>query len=112
MSEQDTYTKFGPKGKILTTAAAGSGFTARLRTDARINWITIYNTGAITVNVVFEEATINPLPVPASTSLELDVWRMISLDVETIDFNSASSTTVNLIWAEGPSPMALFGRGR
>jgi len=70
MSEQKTYTTYGPKGKILTVNT-----TAKLRTDARINWITIYNTGAITVNVVFEEATINPLPIPASTSLELDVWR-------------------------------------
>ena len=104
-SEQATYTTYGPKGKILTVNT-----TARLRTDARINWITIYNTGAITVNVVFEESTINPLPVPASTSLELDVWRMLSLNVQTVDFTSASSTTVNLIWAEGPSPLVLFGR--
>jgi hypothetical protein len=110
LSEQATYTTFGPKGKILTTIATGTGFTARLKTDARINWITIYNTGAITVNVTFEESGLNPLPVPASTSLELDVWRMLSLNVQTIDFSSASSTTINLIWAEGPSPLVLFGR--
>lgn len=113
MSQQAAYTKGGPKGKILTTAGSGSAFTARLITDDRINWITIYNTGSITVNIIFQEATINPMPLPASTELDFDVWRMVSLNVTTIDFTSTSATTVNLIWAEGPSPLvALFGRGR
>lgn len=113
MSAQETTTKYGPKGKILTlNLQSGSNYQARLQTQNRINWITIFNTGSVTVNAIFNESSLNPLPIPASTSLELDVWRMAALTVTTIDFTAGASTTINLIWAEGPSVLYVLGKGR
>jgi hypothetical protein len=98
-------TSYGPKGKILTLQVqSGSNYTARLQTQIRIDWITIWNTSAVTVNVIFNESTLNPLPIPASTDLELDTFRMAATNVTVIDFTATASSTVNLIWAESPSP--------
>lgn len=103
-----TTTTYGPKGKIVTVGTTGLN---RLRTDSRINWITIYNTGSVTVNIIFEESTINAMPLPAATEIDFDVFRMLSLNVQTVDFTASSATTVNCIWAEGPSLLYVLGKG-
>lgn len=93
------------KGNILTLTTAqggGTNYAARQNFDQRLDSIAIFNTGSVTVNVIFQESTIQPMPIAASTSFSLQPLDLRNETILRVDFTATAASTINMIWIEGP----------
>jgi hypothetical protein len=108
------------KGTILTlTVIAGTTFNwqKRAQFDARLNTLVAWNLSAVSVTVQFDESSINPVQIPASTSLSLTPFDLYQENIMRLDFGATTvgaspAPQVNLIWNEGPSFLVIGGAKR
>lgn len=97
--------KYTPKGKIVAITSTQPGI---LKFDDRLDNITMINLGGININVIFDDATINPIPIAPSAALDFSPWDLRNCDVRQISFTATGSINVNCLWIEGPSIMENF----